>query len=570
MRASPWVLLTLVAVLGAAQAGAQINAQDKSALRDKAFQAKQDKEYSKAGDLFLQLVKLDPSDPEPYLLAGECLEKSKRYNDALDVLESGRKRFPDELRFAVGIARNYNLKGHQLLADTGKFDSFVKFTLQDCVREAEAVLQKHADNRDIRLILAHTLYTLRELERCKTQSEELVKRFPDHPGGYILLGDLAYQEYVGLLLASREKGANTSKEAMQKVTDAREHARKHYEKALSLDNERVKAHQKLGELCAWNGDRNGALAKYADALAIDPATGVSHDWIRRNITAKQRFAFYSKAAKAHRERSKADKKKVALLIFYAAFARYDQKKWKEAEDLFLQSVNANPDYVNSYYWAMWAAIQGEAFERAARHCASFATVAPKAFADIIRKIEPKESRDSAIQQLERFATGAYQDGRLAMARDISRVLAGVLDTAEKWNNYAFLCRETRMYKESLAAYENALGVEPEDPQLLNDCAVILDFHLGTADQIRQAERVHRRLMKARRVIAYQSPKLDANALEEQAKANLRRAAEMYGKAAKIADKALRTRKVGKDDVQRYRTARRDARNNLRKLKPRLK
>jgi tetratricopeptide (TPR) repeat protein len=195
MRTIPHALLILTGVLTAALANpgavaqptpaAKATAQDsdaakKNALRAQAFKAKQNREFSKAGDLFLKLQKLDPTDPEPYLLAGECLEKSKRYNDALDVLEAGRKRFPAELRFSVGIARSYNLKGHEVLNTSGKFDNFVLFTLQDCVREAEGVLQKHPDNRDMRLILAQTLYTLRELDKCKTNSEELVKRFPDH------------------------------------------------------------------------------------------------------------------------------------------------------------------------------------------------------------------------------------------------------------------------------------------------------------------------------------------------------------------------------------------------------
>ncbi|MHC4896374.1 MAG: tetratricopeptide repeat protein [Planctomycetota bacterium] len=585
MRTIPHALLILTAVLTAVLANpsavaqptpaAKATTQDsdaakKNALRAQAFKAKQNREFSKAGDLFLKLQKLDPTDPEPYLLAGECLEKSKRYNDALDVLEAGRKRFPAELRFSVGIARSYNLKGHDVLNTSGKFDNFVLFTLQDCVREAEGVLQKHPDNRDMRLILAQTLYTLRELDKCKTNSEELVKRFPDHPGGYILLGDLAYQEYVGLVQASRQQGADTSKEAMQKIAAARDLAKERYTKALSLDRNRVVAHRKLGDVHAWNGDRMGALAKYADALRLDPTTGVSHTWIKANFGADKRYAFYTKAAEAHLKLPTPDKKKAALLTWHAAIARYDERKWQEAEDLFLACVTANQDYVNSYYWAMWSAIQGDAKGRAAGHCASFATVAPIAFADVIRQIEPKTSRDSTIQQLDQFALEAYQRRRLAAARDISHVLAAVLDTADKWNNYAFLCRETRIYKESLAAYENALQVEPDDAQLLNDAAVILDYHLGTADQVRRAERVHKRLMKTRRMIAYESPALDAKSLQEQAKANLRRAAEMYKEAAKLADKALRAGKVKKEDRERIRTARRDARNNLRKLRERLK
>ena len=546
------------------------DATKKNALRSRAFRARQNREFSKAGDLFLELSKLAPEDPEILLLAGECLEKSKRYNDALDTLEMGRKRFPAELRFSVGIARSYNLKAHDLLNSSGKFDNHVLFTLQDCVREAEKVLQQHPDNRDMRLILAQTHYTLRELDKCKVQAQELTKRFPDHPGGYILLGDLAYQEYVLLLQALRQKGADTSKEANARVTAARDLARTRYQKALSLDKDRVVAHRKLGDLHAWNGNRMGALAKYADALVIDPTTGVSHDWINKNLAASKRYDFYKKAGEAHLKLPKPDKKKAALLIWYAASARYEEKKWKAAESLYVACVTANPDYVESYFWAMWSSLSAGAEDRAARHCASFATVAPIAFADVIRK-QPT-FREPTIQHLGRSAEAAYKSGAAGWpaARDISHVLAAVLDTARQWNNYAFLCRETRMYKESFAAYENAVQVDSEDAQLLNDAAVILDFHLGTPTQIRQAERVHKRLMKTRRMIAYESPRMGQGSLERQARENLHQAAEMYKEAAELADKALKAGKVKKEDLQRIRTARRDARNNLRKLKPRLK
>ena len=197
---------------------------------------------------------------------------------------------------------------------------------------------------------------------------------------------------------------------------------------------------------------------------------------------------------------------------------------------------------------------------------------PIVFADVIRKIKPKASRDSTVQQLGRFAEEAYKSGAAgwSAARDISHVLAAVLDAAKEWNNYAFLCRQTKMYKESLAAYENAVQVDQEDGQLLNDAAVILDYHLGTPAQILDAERVHKHLMKTRRMIAYESPRMDPESLQRRARENLQQAAEMYKEAAELADKALKSGKVKKQDRQRMRTARRDARNNLRKLEPRLK
>ena len=50
--------------------------------------------------------------------------------------------------------------------------------------------------------------------------------------------------------------------------------------------------------------------------------------------------------------------------------------------------------------------------------------------------------------------------------------------ADIWNNYALAARDvTREYEESLKAYEKALALRPEDPQIMNDTAVILHYYL---------------------------------------------------------------------------------------------
>ena len=55
--------------------------------------------------------------------------------------------------------------------------------------------------------------------------------------------------------------------------------------------------------------------------------------------------------------------------------------------------------------------------------------------------------------------------------------------AEAWQNLGFFLRETRKHEESLAAYEKALEIAPEDPQILNDAAVILHYYLKRDDEI---------------------------------------------------------------------------------------
>lgn len=57
------------------------------------------------------------------------------------------------------------------------------------------------------------------------------------------------------------------------------------------------------------------------------------------------------------------------------------------------------------------------------------------------------------------------------------------------NNRALLCRDTGKFPEALDAHECALKKEPDSPQLLNDCAVILHYHLKSAENLAKARRL---------------------------------------------------------------------------------
>jgi tetratricopeptide (TPR) repeat protein len=126
------------------------------------------------------------------------------------------------------------------------------------------------------------------------------------------------------------------------------------------------------------------------------------------------------------------------------------------------------------------------------------------------------------------------------ARDLLEVLCDAdPEDADLWNNYAFLCRETAgsyrsagkrfdpavLYERAYAAYERALAIDDTSPRLLNDTALILQYHL------------HRDLDRAR---------------------------ELYERAVELADEAL----AGTLDpitAREMRSARTDARSNLSRL-----
>lgn len=124
------------------------------------------------------------------------------------------------------------------------------------------------------------------------------------------------------------------------------------------------------------------------------------------------------------------------------------------------------------------------------------------------------------------ASDAAGKGRFERALELLDPLA-TLDPQDTdfWNNLGFFNREVGRYEESYAAYEKAVALDDGSPRLLNDTALILQYHL------------HRDLDHAR-------------ALYEQAIAKAQAALDAGAKG---------------DDAAELRSALTDARNNLARL-----
>ncbi|MCA8955353.1 MAG: tetratricopeptide repeat protein [Planctomycetes bacterium] len=472
-------------LLCATPAVAQVSGED---FRARAFAAYSAGKLAEASDLFMRLFHAGAADRDLLRTGAECLEKNQRFNDALDVLARGKKQFPDDEVFRVALARVYNLKAAGLLKSTGKLDTNAVFNFQDAIREAKELLATKPDNRDARLILANSYYTIGKWEEAKQQADELVKRFPAHPGGHIVLGDLAFEHFKLHRQKLNQKGADTTDATMQKVAGARESARNSYSEAIRLDPERLIAHYKLGDLCAWNGETKQALAHYRAALLLDPNAPVSHSWVASSLDPAARYAYYEQLGKDYLTKPGADKSKAALLVWYAANAQAAQKKYLEAEQLYTLSASFNPSYAQGHYYAMYYAYYNRKDQDAALlHAARYAAAAPIEFADLVRA---SSERESVTQLIDFLARQAMNKNNLPASRDLNRVLAALVDTADAWNNYAFMARESGQFDASEKAYRHALEIEPTSGQLMNDLAVILHFHKRTVESWREAERLY--------------------------------------------------------------------------------
>ena len=500
-----------------------------SALHERAAGLERRGDPSAAAELYKELQRIDPTNADWVLAGGRALGLAGRYNDALDALEAVRKRFPDVLEIPALIARTYDLKAEAMLAQ-GVRDGNVMMNFESAIQYADGVLEKDPAHRDARLIKAQSLYAMGEGEKALVEAKECVKRFPAHPGGVILVGKLAFDRFALLRTdaQAQKNGSKEQAESLQQAAAARDEAARWFTKAAELDPERPFPLTKLGDIEAWQGKVPQALEFYGKALELDPEAGVNHAWITRNAPADQAEKLYGKALESYAHKPNPIARKGATLLWYHGYVLLQLKEWKRARQRFEEAVLANPNFQNSLYWAAHAAFWDGDHDGALKNAGSYATANAGGFADVLKAL-PEAEREESLRLMRFLAARAYEKGATAASRDLNHVVAFLEEKPESWNNYAFLCRETGKYQDSFDAYVHALELEPNSPQLLNDAAVILQYHL-------------------------QSPE------------NLAKARTWYQKAISEAETVLASAKSSAEQKKLATQARQDARGNLAKLR----
>ncbi|HLQ39133.1 MAG TPA: tetratricopeptide repeat protein [Planctomycetota bacterium] len=493
-------------------------------LRSKASAEEQAGQFAAAANTFLQLVAAEPDRPEWAVAAGRCLGRASRFNDAMDLLEQKRKQFPAVLDLPAMLARTYLLKAE---SEPGAINPESWYA--DAASLAETVLAADPGHLEAALILAQARYQLGQWDAAVGTAEAAARRHPEHPGPHILLGRIALERYRQLrrdydaAKADGQSGAGL----LPQIQAERDHAVAAFLRAVAIDPKRPFPHQALGNLAASDGKIDVALQYYIAAMVVDPDAAVDHAWIEHNTTLEQRLATYQSALARYRALPAPAPHKVALLQWYVARALYDGQRWAEAVPAFERVLADNAAFVNAHYYAALAAWWQDQHDLAEAHAAAYARAGAPAFADVVRAL-PNDLRAQVGTILKFLGDRAFQQQRLEHSRDLNHVVACLKDTADAWNNYAFLCRETGNFADSYAAYQQALEKEPESPQLLNDAAVILQYHLPSAE-------------------------------------NLAKARGMYERALALAAKVLADTGAGKDERQRAESAQHDAEQNLAKL-----
>jgi hypothetical protein len=479
-----------------------------------------------AADAYLALAQAEPKEAKWVAGAVEAMTAAGRFRDALELLDVAQQRLPEAVELRVLTAKVNMLQAENLAAG-GKRDAHVVFAYEEAAQVARGVLATHEDNRDARLILAEAEFALGNLDAALAQAGTAAARFPQHPGGHILVAKVMFQRFVAARqrIAQEAPAGKDLERLAGEAADARKATVTALDAAIAADPERAFPHKLLGDVHAWNDNPGQAVLCYGRALALDAKVPVNHDWIAGAVKPEALVEFYRKALAEHRARG-SDEKRAALLSWYLGKALFQHKQFTPAREHMRAAFAANPEYANALYYVWLASYWLGDHDAAEKEAAAFARLTAAGFADLLRTLP---DRAQTLPILNFLAARAFQHGRLRDSSAINHVLALVENTAEAWNNYAFLCRETGDHAASLTGYERALELEPESPQLLNDTAVILHYHLATPE-------------------------------------NRARAKAMYERAIALADQQLAAGQLSDADRARAEQARQDARRNLAELR----
>lgn len=516
-----WLLLAQAAAQSPQEAAspAQLDA-----WRNDAFAAENDQRFSAAADLWLRLAAAEPQHVDWIVAAGRCLGRSGRFKEAAELLDGARARFPGVAAVPAMLARTLLLQAE---SDRGVLQPEVLWA--DAAELAESALAMTPDDEDSRLVLAQARYLLGDWQQAVAQAEEAVRRHPHRAGAHVLLGRIAGDRFRELL-RRYEREQPTGQEAADLVAqiDAQRQAcRQSYRRAAELDPTRAQPHLALGQIEWLDRRPDAAREHFAAALALDPDLPFDHDAALQGLDPLARAGFYRAIRERHAAGQKPRREGLATLRFHEGRARFDARQWTEAQQLFAAALTDNPAASNARWYLFLCAHELGDHDGAESHAAAYAAIGPQAFADVVRAL-PGERRGEVGALLQFLADRAWAAGRVDHSRELNHVLACLKDSADAWNNHAFLCRETGRHEQAYASYLHALEKEPDSPQLLNDAAVVLHYHLGTPE-------------------------------------NKTKARGMYARALRLAEQQLADPRVTGAARDRAQTARRDAAANLAEL-----
>jgi len=428
-----------------------------------------------------------------------------RSNDTLDALDelerAGVKGV--EMSYLYGMAFARRAEGY--LAD-GVTDSSVQNNFLDATGLlGEATAADPQRFRDAFLPLARAAWYVSEFEIARAAADRAVELAPGSAAAWLERGRIAMTQF-GEASADEPEGAR----AQALLAEARDSFQRALAAASEPEDEAgalrlAEAAQQLGHACLWLRQGPEATEAYALAAAWNPqgfdyAQALeSLRGVPKDLADDRPIGFRAalEGARALRaEHGLADDAGAGTLLWWLGWARFNEGEFAGSEEAFQASLALVPEYVNAWFYVGLARQYRKDSEGAlaAMHAgwdadpsamvatASGAGGALRAFEGLLAwcaEQEPPRNLDAA------FLAEMLAEAMPNEARHWNNLGLFLRDEGERLELAAYRKKEPApdpalladLYGRSFRAYQRALELNPDDPQLVNDTALMLHYHL---------------------------------------------------------------------------------------------
>lgn len=478
----------------------------------------------------------------------------RRSNDTLDALDALDRAGENgtEMLYLYGMAFARRAEGY--LAD-GVSDASVHMNFVDAANFLEQAVRAEPERyRDAYLPLAGAAWYVEKLDTARFAVDHAVEVEPASGPAWLLRGRIVLAQFAE---AEADQPGSPEVEALwSEAADSFTRAVAAFGTPSDEPTQArlAEAATQLGHTLVWKQKGPEATEAYATALAWNPAAfpyakafnllrplKVEPDDERPN-------GFRAALELGHtrlEERLGPDDARAGTLLWWLGWARFVAADWKGAEEAFQGALAHGPQFSNGWFYLGLARQYRKDSEGA------LAAMHSGWDADPVSMVSVAASAGGALRAFESLLgwCASQEPPRNLDAAFLAGMLAEALPSEPRhWNNLGLFLRDEGerlelvahrehtskpeqallddLYGRSFAAYERALALSPDDPQLLNDTALMLIYHVGP---------------------------------------DYPRAELMFRRALELFDQKLAAAELSAEDRQQLETSRSDAAENLQRI-----
>ncbi|MBI3846308.1 MAG: tetratricopeptide repeat protein [Planctomycetes bacterium] len=404
-------------------------------------------QYDGALEAFQKVLAENPGSIAAHVGIGRCKMGLDDLDSAIEELEQARK-FDDSSANAalyLGIARYSKA---QELAQGGAQATVVGSLYRDAQSALNAAIAHDPKNWMAYEYVGLVAFQQEAYDEAATALKKAIEIKPDEAFPHYQLGEIAYVQ---------EKYAE---------------AAPHFVTAVKLAPTDAGSYQRLGYCYQFLNQTDKAEETYRRAIQKLPDSQLAWDDLYRLYAGNNK---YKDAVEAYKRLLQSDAKN-AKAHWYLGYVYREVGVDDKALEEFKKALELSPKMFAAHHQIGLVQENAKDLDGAIKSFQKSLALQKEAGIDL--------TENETVQKLWGIGGRTLVEAdrvtdAIAVLRDLT---AAVPENGAIWSDLGLVLRDSKKYEESLAAYQKAVSLLPEDPQILNDCAVILDYHLNRKDE----------------------------------------------------------------------------------------